>query len=342
MNAVHSRTSWISDDSRIPKYRQVINFLLWEIEQGVYKAGDRIPSINETSEGYYLSRDTVEKAYRELCLRGILTSIPGKGFFLNDRKGTRTLKVLMIFNKFSNYKRIIYNTMMEKLGKKATSTVFVHDHDEQLFESMVLDNLGLYDYYVVMPHFYGNDERVHQYIEKIPANRLIILDKDTQSTRKHYGLIYQDFANDLREALHDAKAHLDKYQQLFLVYPTAGRYPHEIKTGFEYFCRDAKIKGQIITSEELRDPEKGEAFVVVGEDDLIDLVQRAREGELRLGKDVGIVSYNDTPMKRVLEGGITVISTDHAYMGQLAAEMILTGKHQRVHNPFSLILRESL
>jgi DNA-binding LacI/PurR family transcriptional regulator len=232
--------------------------------------------------------------------------------------------------------------MMEKLGQKATSTVFVHDHDEELFESMVLDNLGLYDYYVVMPHFYGDDERVHKYIEKIPANRLIILDKDTKSTRKHYGLIYQDFANDLREALHDALAHLTKYQKLYLVFPTSGRYPQEIKQGFEHFCRDTKIKGQIITSEELQDPEKGEAYVVVGEEDLIDLVQRTRECELQLGKEVGIISYNDTPMKRVLEGGITVISTDHAYMGQLAAEMILTGKHRRVHNPFSLILRESL
>ena len=56
----------IDSDSRMPKYRQIVNSILEEIEKGSLKVGMRIPSINEISEEYYLSRDTVEKAYNYL------------------------------------------------------------------------------------------------------------------------------------------------------------------------------------------------------------------------------------------------------------------------------------
>jgi DNA-binding transcriptional regulator YhcF (GntR family) len=63
---VEGRQIRIDVESRVPKYRQIINSIIKDIEQGVLRVGDRMPSINEISEEYYLSRDTVEKAYNEL------------------------------------------------------------------------------------------------------------------------------------------------------------------------------------------------------------------------------------------------------------------------------------
>jgi DNA-binding LacI/PurR family transcriptional regulator len=57
---------------------------------------------------------------------------------------------------------------------------------------------------------------------------------------------------------------------------------------------------------------------------------------------VGIVSYNETPLKEILLDGITVISTDHEAMGTTAARMIMDKKLEKVKNPFKLILRNSL
>ena len=62
----------IDSESRIPKYRQIINSLIQDIEAGTLSVGQRIPSINEISEEYYLSRDTVEKAYNFLKEQQIL------------------------------------------------------------------------------------------------------------------------------------------------------------------------------------------------------------------------------------------------------------------------------
>ncbi len=56
----------VNDDSRIPKYKQVVDSLISHIAKGNLPIGSKIPSINELSENLLLSRDTIEKAYSEL------------------------------------------------------------------------------------------------------------------------------------------------------------------------------------------------------------------------------------------------------------------------------------
>ena len=56
----------IREQSRIPKYQQLIDNIIADIQEGVLKYGDKLPSINESSEDLYLSRDTVERAYKKL------------------------------------------------------------------------------------------------------------------------------------------------------------------------------------------------------------------------------------------------------------------------------------
>jgi DNA-binding transcriptional regulator YhcF (GntR family) len=56
----------INEESRIPKYRQIVEEITYHISFGTLHMGQKIPSINSFSENYYLSRDTVEKAYNIL------------------------------------------------------------------------------------------------------------------------------------------------------------------------------------------------------------------------------------------------------------------------------------
>ena len=63
---------------------------------------------------------------------------------------------------------------------------------------------------------------------------------------------------------------------------------------------------------------------------------------IKTAKDIGIISYNDTLLKEIVEGGITTISTNFNLMGERLAEMILNNEFAQVENPNSLILRKSL
>jgi DNA-binding LacI/PurR family transcriptional regulator len=86
----------------------------------------------------------------------------------------------------------------------------------------------------------------------------------------------------------------------------------------------------------------GEAYIVAEDTDLVRLIKNCRNEKLKVGKDVGIISYNETPLKEILLGGISVISTDHSKMGETAARLILENREEKIRNPFSLIMRKSL
>ncbi len=46
------------------------------------------------------------------------------------------------------------------------------------------------------------------------------------------------------------------------------------------------------------------------ENDLVILIERILAAGLKVGKDVGVISYNETPLKKIILNGITTISTD--------------------------------
>ena len=70
------------------------------------------------------------------------------------------------------------------------------------------------------------------------------------------------------------------------------------------------------------------------------LLKQIRDRKMVAGRDIGVISYNDTPLKELL--GITVISTDFETMGETAAYMILKRKKEVVKNVFRFINRDSI
>lgn len=61
-----------------------------------------------------------------------------------------------------------------------------------------------------------------------------------------------------------------------------------------------------------------------------------------LGREIGLISYNDEPVNEFICGGLTCISSDFRQMGASAAKMINEHNMSSVHNPFSLVTRASL
>jgi DNA-binding LacI/PurR family transcriptional regulator len=63
---------------------------------------------------------------------------------------------------------------------------------------------------------------------------------------------------------------------------------------------------------------------------------------MEIGKDFGIISYNETPLKKVVENGITTISTNFEAMGKILAQMTFNNKKNQIENKSDLIIRSSL
>ncbi|KEO74306.1 GntR family transcriptional regulator [Anditalea andensis] len=340
----------INHESRIPKYLQIVNSIVENIGRNYLIVGEKIPSINEISEEFFLSRDTVEKAYNELKKRKIVSSVKGKGYYVARNVSHTQIKILFLLNKPSYYKLEIYNSFLNSLGDSATVDLNLYNCDPTILTSILRENMGAYDYYVVMPHF-KNDKQEHQnendavldVLNELPEDKLIIMDNLLPSLCNNIASVCQDFKSDIYHALEEGSRNLVKYDKLILVYPENVLYPYpqEIREGFKKFCSSYGFDSEVIPTI-FPDMEFGsnDAYITIEENDLVNLMRQIKDHGMQLGKDVGVISYNDTPLKELL--GITVMSTDFKVMGETAAYMIKKGKSEQVKNVFNYIERGSI
>lgn len=85
VNAGNMLDGWeVEYHSGIPVYRQIINQVCAAVAAESFKAGDQIPTIRALSERLKVNPNTVAKAYRELELKGIITSERGSGSFISQ------------------------------------------------------------------------------------------------------------------------------------------------------------------------------------------------------------------------------------------------------------------
>jgi DNA-binding GntR family transcriptional regulator len=56
-----------------------------------------LPSINDISYELDISRDTAERAYRQLKKMGIIGSVPGKGYFIAKTEFNQPVKIFLLF-----------------------------------------------------------------------------------------------------------------------------------------------------------------------------------------------------------------------------------------------------
>ncbi len=331
----------IDADSGVPKYKQVEDLIISDIEAGIFKQGQRVPSINETSEELLLSRDTVEKAYVQLKKKGVLAPVRGKGYYVNQSSVGKKLRISLIFNKLSNYKRSLYNSFVHTLGKKASVDVFIYNYDISEFENILENNLSNYDYFVILPHFKNENADVASVIRKIPKGKVLIVDRNLAEL-KDYPVVYQEYEQDIREALSDALELLRKYKRLNLIFPQNEYYPPYIRKGFVVFCQINGFDHQILESASEEQICRDEVYITISDNDLYDLIRTIKARKWTPGQDIGIISYNENPVKELLCDGISTISTNHDEIGKIAAEMILKKEFSRIKCPFEFIRRNSL
>ena len=332
----------IDEQSVTPKYQQLTNSILHAIERGSIGKDYPLPSINDLSYELEISRDTAEKAYRHLKQLGVVGSVPGKGYFISKTDFRQSIKVFLLFNKLSAHKKIIYDSFVEVLAEKAAIDFYIYNNDFGLFKKLLQNRKDDYTHYIIIPHFIEGGENAAAVINEIPKGNLILLDKLIPGIKNEYGAVYENFEEDIYNALKEALPQLKKYQMVKITFPSYSYFPDEILKGFQSFCRDHGFNHKVVHNVADEGIGTGEAYINLMEDDLVTLLEKIKTTKLKVGKDVGIISYNETPWKQFILDGITTISTDFKKMGAMTAEMILHDKRIHLPVPFKLTLRRSL
>jgi len=328
--------------SATPKYLQLANCIVKAITDGVLKENDVLPSINELSFEFEISRDTAEKGYKHLKKNGVLGSVPGKGYFVKNAEPGQRLKIFLLFNKLSSHKKIIYDAFVASLGDMAAIDFYIYNNDFHIFKKLISQQKDNYTHYVIIPHFMDANENVHEIINTIPKEKLILLDKLVQGVNGNYAAVYEDFEEDIYNALTQANDQLSLYNTIKIIFPEYTYHPKEILEGFYKYCQQFAFNYKVIHSLEDEEIQKGDVYINLMENDLVILIEKILATGLKVGEDVGVISYNETALKKIILNGITTISTDFQMMGEKAAELILNQSTEHVAIPFYLTLRNSL
>jgi DNA-binding transcriptional regulator YhcF (GntR family) len=332
----------IDEYSATPKYLQLANSIVNAIEAAVIPKDYLLPSINELSYQFEISRDTIQKSYKHLKKIGVVTSFPGKGYCISNMDFRQKLRVFLLFNKLSAHKKIIYDSLVAALGDDVAIDFYIYNNDFKLFKKLLESKKADYSHYVIIPHFIEGGENAHEIINSIPKDKLILLDKNISGVEGDYSVVYENFEKDIFDALYQARAQLSKYHTLKLIFPDHSYFPVEIINGFQRFSQQYAFNHEVVNNISIAPINKGEVFINLMEADLVILLERIIDSKFKVGKDVGVISYNETPIKKILLNGITTISTDFKYMGAVAASMILESSKRHIEVPFYYTRRSSI
>ena len=327
----------VNKKSSTPKYKQIVASIENSISTGDLKKGDKLPSLNSIKNQHSLSRDTVLMAFNELKTRGIVQSIVGKGYYVLSEDIDVAQKVFLLFDELNSFKEDLYNSFLNNLGVNVQVDIFFHHFNYEVFSKLIHDNVGDYSYYVIMPANLDNTELV---LGRLPKDKIYVLDQ-TNEKLSEYPSVHQNFEKNMYDGLLEGESLLNKYKKIILSF-SPEKQPKGILTGFELFCKSHDYDREVVTSIKDREPKKGEVYIVLEDKSLIRIIKKIKEQELILGDEVGIISYNDTLLKEIVEGGITTISTDFNLMGERLAQMLLGNEQAQVENPNKLIIRKSL
>ncbi|HVX50423.1 MAG TPA: GntR family transcriptional regulator [Chitinophagaceae bacterium] len=332
----------IDEQSVTPKYVQLTNSILKAIESGKIEKDYLLPSINDLSYELEISRDTAERAYRHLKNLGIIGSVPGKGYFVTKTEVKQSIRIFLLFNKLSTHKKIIYDAFVAALGENAAVDFYIYNNDFALFKKLLNNRKGDYTHYVIIPHFMDGEESCVEIINTLPKERLVLMDKLVPGVTGAYAAVYENFEKDIYGALQEALEKLSGYQTIKIIFPEYTYHPREIIKGFTRFCAQYAFNYAVVNDMGKEQITGSTVYISLMENDLVLLIEKILASGLEVGKDVGVISYNETPLKKIILNGITTISTDFQLMGEKTAEIILKRSSNHLEIPFYLTQRASL
>jgi DNA-binding transcriptional regulator YhcF (GntR family) len=324
----------INETAGQTKLQQLVHSITEAISNGKLKVGEALPSVNQLSSETGFSRDTVFKAYRILKKRNIIESAPQKGYYVSSE----SFRVFMLLDDFSAFKEQLYNAFRQNLPENYSVDLWFHHYNPEIFHQLIQNSLGRYSLYVVMNI---DNKGIDSILNKIDANKLLILDMGNPGNNLNF--LLQDFNDAVVNCLTQGLQAIQKYEEFILIY-SEKKTPHPMETvsAFRRFCKINKIKHRVSDKFSENQLKRGQVYMVIKDIEMVEIIKAGLKKGFQLGKDFGVISYNDTPMKEIVEGGITVISTNFELMGELAAEFVKNKQKIGKVLTTSLILRNSL
>ena len=327
----------INVKSAVPKYRQVVDSITSAIEKRELCVGDKLPSISQLCIENTLKRDTVMYALNELKSRGIVSSQQGKGFYVCSSDIKISERYFLLFDELNAYSSGIFNTLVSLIPGNASADIFFHHHDPTRIKEFLSIRNGSYTSYILAS---AGLEDYRDFLQKLPGQNTCLIGNNSSGPVSNH-CVFHDYSKDMYESLRSMRRQLKKYCRLVYMCINSDNYPGRTD-GFIRFCTEEKFEYHICKDPESLRPALYEAYFVPDDAVLIKLIQQIRNSDFIAGENVGIVSFDDSPMKEITEGGLTTLAPDFTDLCKRIIEITQGQKRGQFRTRSKIILRNSL
>lgn len=325
--------------ARLSKHEQIVKGVLMSIEDQLVERGQMLPSINQMSNELGFARKTIDKAYGELKDRGLVESRNRRGFFVSTESVDQTVRVALILYEFRPFQEVFYNVFRQSVGDNVQVDTYFHHNNLSVFEDIIAKVTGRYGLYVVAPIV---DRRVPEILSQLIDNRLLLIDRYVNlGEGKPY--VIQEFEESTFAMLSSLLERMAGYKriEIFFRQDADAAYPQEILSACRRFCTLNRIKLEIHDRYASGTLEKNVLYLTIGDNDLWSLLEDCIDRDFVLGEDIGILSHNESRIKKIVHGGVSTWSTNFGQMAEAAARFVLERKPERVIIPTVFIDRNS-
>jgi GntR family transcriptional regulator of arabinose operon len=339
--------------ARIPMYIQLKTYIMNQIQQGIWKPGDKLPSENELAEQFDVSRITVKNAMADIVEQGLIYRIQGKGTFIADSAAPPFLAfepretmgscVAFLMPRLDNlFTANLMTGIEQELAEHGYHVVFRLTHDRQELEIKLLKELtqlgmkGIIIYPVEGETF--NNEILKLTLGDYP---LVIVDRYLR------GLDANCVSSDNFAGAYEATKHLTSLGHTMISFlSTAIKGTTSIEDrlrGYEQALSDAGLfidyRLRLILNSGLPIYEQIKQYILDNPDvtaivtttSTIGLfaMKAARDLGLVVPRDLSIVCFDDHEKSELSEVPLTYINQNEKQIGREAAKLVLS----QIQNP---------
>lgn len=318
------------------KHDRLVQGVINSINDEALQPGDTLPSVNTLIRELGFSRETIIKGYRELVNRGIIETQNRLGYFVSTGSTGQLLKIALLMYNLDTFEEQFYRNFRNTLGESISMRVYFHHGNIEIFETILQSIRGQYGMYVIAPIPHPKSAEL---LDTIPRNKLLMFDR-YEPLDGEFNHITQEFEKSSYKVFTELADDIRKFDEFIFFHSPDSLDPKEIAVSFRKFLRTHKIKGKIEREFKAGAVRKNKVYFTLDNFAMWEILKECKAKNLKLGKDVGILSHNDEPAKEFV--GITTYSADFALMGRLAAKAILNKEKVHMTIPTTLTRRASL
>lgn len=326
------------------KYFQLMDRLKQQIISGEIKPGEKLPSENELSKAYGISRHTVRKALKILENDGYVEAQHGRGTFCSERmrhmKRSKNIAVVTTYLSDYIFPRLIqgidkvlsengYSIILKNTGNSRQKEA---QHLEQLLEKDI-------DGLIIEPsksQLFCRHMHLYQKLDEYQIPYIFIQGLYEQMEDKPHILMDDCRGGYLVTRYLTELGHL-RIAGIFKADDSQGRERHkgyvqalqEAGIAYDpdkviwYHTEDRKSKPAVVLQNMLRKGIRLDGIVCYNDQIAVQVIRSLAEQGLRVPEDISVTGYDDSHFAQWGAVGLTTIAHPQEKLGEMAAEYLL-------------------